>query len=49
MAQTITKTAKDIVKIALGNVPEISIDEALQLVGRGRGRLWESVKSYDSA
>lgn len=34
MAQNITKSSKDIVKAALNKVPAISVDEALQLVGR---------------
>lgn len=33
MPQTITKSAKEIVKAALGAVPAISADEALPLVG----------------
>lgn len=33
MAQTITKSSKDIVKAALAEVPAISVDEALGLVG----------------
>ena len=33
MAQTITKTSKEIVKEALANVPAISAEEALGLVG----------------
>lgn len=33
MAQNITKSAKDIVKAALAEVPAISVDEALPLVG----------------
>lgn len=33
MSQTITKSAKDIVKDALGRVPAISAEEALALVG----------------
>ena len=33
MAQTITKSAKDIVKAAMAAVPAISVDEALGLVG----------------
>ncbi|SMO95901.1 hypothetical protein [Ruegeria faecimaris] len=33
MAQTITKSAKDIVKVATKAVPAISAEEALALVG----------------
>ena len=33
MAQTITKSAKDIVKQALSDVPAISAEEAMALVG----------------
>jgi len=33
MAQTITKSAKEIVKTAMANVPAISAEEAMPLVG----------------
>ena len=33
MPQNITKSAKEIVKAALGTVPAISVEEALELVG----------------